>query len=101
MVREVTERDFRRPEFLDAKPEDYEFRSDGSLARKDRWEKGIRSIIYRITSYRGCREFEIENVVAVVDWLMDQIPDRDMSEMVCGAGFKGCNGGKYCGSDHK
>lgn len=35
MNRDVTERDFRRPEFRDADPADYEFRDDGaSTARK-------------------------------------------------------------------
>lgn len=42
MSREVTEQDFRMPEFRDAKVEDYEFRSsDQKLVRKDRWQTGI------------------------------------------------------------
>ena len=39
MTREVTEADFRMPEFKDAEPKDYEFRADGKIVRKDRWEK--------------------------------------------------------------
>ncbi|MEG0969430.1 MAG: hypothetical protein RSG92_29145, partial [Pseudomonas sp.] len=53
----VTERDFRMPEFRDAKPEDYEFRGDGKIVRKDRWETGIYSIRYALGDRR--REFEI------------------------------------------
>lgn len=69
--RPVTERDFRRPEFLDAKPEDYEFRADGALVRKDRWERGI----YSIVSILGInvRNFEIDEVVAKVRELQARI----------------------------
>ena len=42
----VTEKDFRKDEFIDANPEDYEFREDGKIVRKDRWEKGIRRIAH-------------------------------------------------------
>lgn len=64
-MRAVTERDFRRPEFMEANPEDYEFRADGEIVRKDRWEMGFR----RIVSIAGCcsRDFEIDDVVATVD----------------------------------
>jgi len=34
MTRTVTERDFRKPEFADADPNDYEFRADGAVVRK-------------------------------------------------------------------
>ena len=44
MTREVTELDFRKPEFRHAKVEEYEFRDDGALVRKDRWVCGIRQI---------------------------------------------------------
>lgn len=53
MTRTVTERDFRIPEFYDAEPKDYEFRSDGKLVRKDRWEEGIRSISYTVQINKG------------------------------------------------
>jgi len=63
MKREVTERDFRRPELRDAKVEDYEFREDGALVRKDRWETGI----YQVASAVGMsRSFEIGDVVEAV-----------------------------------
>lgn len=63
-MREVTERDFRRPEFRDADPKDYEFRPDGKVVRKDRWENGIHSIRCALGDYR--REFEIDDVVSAV-----------------------------------
>lgn len=44
MSEPVTERDFRLPEFRDAKPEDYERRADGRIVRKDRWETTVRAI---------------------------------------------------------
>lgn len=72
--KKVIEADFRKPEFVDANPDDYEFRADGAIVRKDRWERGIRSIAYHLTD--GCRGFEITNLVYVVEWLMDQVPDN-------------------------
>lgn len=61
--REVTEFDLRADEFKrrDVKPEDYEFRADGKIVRKDRWENGIHSI-RNIVGPAG-REFEIADVV--------------------------------------
>lgn len=61
---EVTERDFRSPEFRDANVEDYEFRGDGKLVRKDRWERAICSI-RSMVGVSG-REFEIPDVVEAV-----------------------------------
>lgn len=60
--RAVTEIDFRMPEFRDAKTEDYEFRDDGQIVRKDRWERGVRSVASAI-GFTGRREWEIEDVV--------------------------------------
>lgn len=64
-MRPVTDRDFRLPEFADAEPKDYEFRADGKLVRKDRWEKGI----VRICGIVGLnvRSFEIDEVVQQVE----------------------------------
>jgi hypothetical protein len=72
MVREVTERDFRMPEFRDADPNDYEFRADGKIVRKDRWENGIHSIRHALGDSR--REFEIEDIVRAVRALVETIP---------------------------
>jgi len=56
----VTENDFRLEEFKDKKPDDYEFRDDGKLVRKDRWEDGIRKIAALFTV---SHEFEIDDLV--------------------------------------
>jgi hypothetical protein len=64
MNRAVTERDFRMPEFMNADPADYEFRADGKIVRKDRWESAIHSI-HSIVGPEG-REFEIPDVVEAV-----------------------------------
>lgn len=64
MSRKVTERDFRMPEFQDANPDDYEFRGDGKIVRKDRWERGIHRIVGILDMNN--RDFEIDYVVARV-----------------------------------
>jgi len=69
MSREVNELDFRMPEYRDAKVEDYEFRADGALVRKDRWERGIVSIRF-LVGIEG-REFEIPEVVEAVRKLVE------------------------------
>lgn len=66
--RKVTEQDFRMPEFIDAKVEDYEFRADGKLVRKNRWEKGIRHISCLVDINH---DFEIDEVVSRVRALVD------------------------------
>jgi len=63
-TRQVTELDFRRPEFRDAKVEDYEFRADGVLVRRDRWECAITAIRY-LVGIDG-RSFEVDEVVDAV-----------------------------------
>lgn len=65
---EVTEGDFRRPQFRDAKVEDYEFRDDGKIVRKDRWEMGFRRIAGR-TGFT--RDFEIDEVIDRVTQMVD------------------------------
>jgi hypothetical protein len=61
----LSELDFRMPEYRHAKIEDYEFRSDGKLVRKDRWETGLRSIAYYM-GFSSREGFEIEEVVEAV-----------------------------------
>lgn len=68
----VTERDFRKPEFLDADPADYEFRPDGAIVRKDRWETAFHEI--RDLIGVDARSFEISEVVERVRQL---VPDPD------------------------
>jgi hypothetical protein len=69
--REVTERDFRRPEFLDAKPEDYERRADGAIVRKDRWETTVRKIAgqFGVDPRKG---FECETLLVWVEDFIDR-----------------------------
>ncbi len=62
-MRQVTEADFRLPELRDAKLEDYEFRADGVLARKDRWKVGMVNIA-GILGLQGA--YEIADVVNTV-----------------------------------
>lgn len=77
MKRQVTERDFRQPELRDAKVEDYEFRDDGKLVRKDRWETGI----YQVASALGMsRGFEIEVVVEAVRQVRGDWEDAEPGE---------------------
>ncbi len=86
MSRAVTERDFRRPEFTDADPKDYEFRSDGKIVRKDRWETGI----HRIRSALGDdrREFEIDEIVRAVEALVATVPQPPEDDGDCDGGSR-------------
>jgi len=53
MTREVMEKDLRAPEYREGKPEDYEFRSDGKIVRKDRFKRGMQDIPARAGIPRG------------------------------------------------
>lgn len=89
MTRMVTERDLRQPEFRDAKLEDLEFRADGAIVRKYRWETGIRRIVSILGMSRS--DFEIDDVVSKVRALVEQVPlttcqadcDGDCSHAKC------------------
>jgi hypothetical protein len=63
------------PEFRDAKVEDYEWRSDGKLVRKDRWETGLRNIASAL-GFDGREGFEIEDVVATARELAMCTPEQ-------------------------
>lgn len=76
-ARQVTERDIRLPEFKDAKLEDLEFRPDGKVVRKDRWENAVHSIRYILGDDR--REFEIPEIVNAVRALVATI-ERPIEE---------------------
>lgn len=67
MTRTVTERDFRKPEFANADPADYEFREDGAVVRKDRWQTAVHQIRCMVGP-KG-REFEIADVIKAVERL--------------------------------
>ena len=65
--RPVTERDFRQPEFRDARPSDYEFDEAGELVRKDRWERALRAIAGALEL--RVDECGVESVVQAVEAL--------------------------------
>lgn len=71
MTREVTEWDFRQPKFRDANPADYEFREDGAIVRKDRWQTAIYRIQHLLGDTR--REFEVDDTFAAVKALVAAI----------------------------
>lgn len=70
-MRAVTERDIRMPEFRDARLEDLEFRSDGKVVRKDRWETAIHENRSALGDRR--REFEIADIVGAVEALVASV----------------------------
>ena len=63
-MRKVIEEDFRLPEYRHAKVEDYEFREDGKLVRKDRWEMAVQKIRHLVGIETP--EFEIPDVIEAV-----------------------------------
>lgn len=65
----VTERDLRAPEWRDCDPAELEWRQDGTLARRDRWERGIREIA-GIVGVDPRANWEIADVVALVKELV-------------------------------
>ena len=72
--RKVTESDFRLPEFREANPDDYEFRDDGKIVRKDRWKTGMTNISSVIFGARY--EFEIPEVI-------DEVKRREQLWCIC------------------
>ena len=72
MNRAVTERDIRLPEFKDAKLEDLEFRDDGRVVRKDRWEMGVRRIASAV-GLNARESWEIGQVVVTVAELVKEV----------------------------
>lgn len=79
--REVTEFDLRAEEFKHPsfKPSDYEFRSDGKIVRKDRWEQGIRSLVE--PAGFSLREFEIDAVVESITAKLQALDAFDFSKL--------------------
>ncbi len=61
MTREVTEQDLRAPEFRQGRPEEYEFRSDGKIVRKDRFVCGMHDLAAILLG--SSRDYEIKEVV--------------------------------------
>lgn len=77
--RRVTEEDFRMPEFRGADPNDYEFRRDGKIVRKDRWVVGMHCIQQALGDPR--KEFEIADIVMAVKALVAKFPDQPEEEV--------------------
>jgi hypothetical protein len=100
--------DFRMPEFRDAKAEDYEFRDDGTIVRKDRWERGIRNVASAV-GFTGRLEWEIDDVVARVreiasreeGWLsFEKVDWRDV-ELTGRVDLRLEDGSVLCGAVHE
>lgn len=78
MNKKVTEQDFRKPEFVDENPDDYERRLDGKIVKKDRWKKFAHSVVNDVGM--NVREFELPDVASkvrelvldseILDWLI-------------------------------
>ncbi len=67
-MREVTEDDFRLEKFKGVKTEDYEFRGDGELVRKDRWVTGMKTLA--VILLPNNRDFEIDEIISKARELM-------------------------------
>lgn len=78
MSRTVTEQDFRMPEFRGKDPKDYEFRADGKVVRKDRWETAIHSIRDALGDNR--HEFEVLDIVDAVRAMVATIPEPESED---------------------
>jgi hypothetical protein len=58
------ERDLRAAEYREGKPDEYEFRSDGKIVRKDRFQNGMRDIAAIVF---GCGyDYEIADVIKAI-----------------------------------
>lgn len=79
VMRKVMLDDFIIPEFRGKNPEDYEFRHDGKIVRKDRWENGIHKIhtmLVEAGAMNDQPEFEIDDVVESVRSLLEPMLER-------------------------
>lgn len=79
--REVTEFDLRAEPFKhpSIKPEDYEFRDDGVIVRKDRWESAVRQLASAVGMPR---DFEIGDVVDKITLELDRQGANDKAAEV-------------------
>lgn len=75
----VTMQDFISPEFRGANPEDYEFNLDNVPVLKKRWENAVRKI-HSILGFSSRRTWEIDDVIAAVDKLKDQVATLEKSQ---------------------
>ena len=58
------ERDLRAAEFSEGKPDEYEFRSDGKIVRKDRFQRGMRDIAAIV--FGSGHDYEIVDVIKAI-----------------------------------
>ena len=79
MIRPVTEADFRQPEFRAAKVEDYEFRDDGRIVRKNRWIEAVHDIKSLVLD-DDARDFEIDEVISAVKKLVGEATNTNEIE---------------------
>ncbi|RKV76731.1 MAG: hypothetical protein D8H97_20705 [Neisseria sp.] len=82
-MRKVTFDDFIMPEYRGKNPEDYEFREDGKIVRKDRWENGIHRIhtlLINASLMAKDPEFEIDDVVNAVRSILPQQQEEDSED---------------------
>jgi hypothetical protein len=77
-TRIVTENDLRKEEFKDKNPSDYEFRSDGVIVRKDRWERAVLDIANLVGV--STRDFEIDDIILAVNALVDNDVERQKQD---------------------
>jgi hypothetical protein len=66
------------PEFRGKDPKDYEFRADGKVVRKDRWETAIHSIRDALGDNR--HEFEVLDIVDAVRAMVATIPEPESED---------------------
>ena len=79
--RAVTEQDFRKEEYINKDVNDYEFRGDGKIVRKDRWSSGMNQIAHLVGAVNN-GEFEIPDVVEKVEALKDGVVNRNKLNMI-------------------
>lgn len=68
--RQVTEQDFRMPEYRDQDPKDYEFDANQKPVRKDRWKRAIEHI--RLLVGVDGRSYDIIDVINAVKQLAEE-----------------------------
>lgn len=64
ILKEVTEQDFRLPQFRGKDPKDYEFNAHNIPVRKDRWKTGILEAAFLVGV--STRAFEISDVIDAI-----------------------------------
>lgn len=84
--RKVSIEDFIKLEFRGKNPDDYEFRADGKIVRKDRWENAIHDIRGKLIDaglLPDTENFDIQDVTDAVHLLTSNqgTHDRNFNEV--------------------